>query len=427
MRSVRVCSIAYDFYPFDIRVRRLSEAAVAAGDSVSVICLRDRGESAYEVCDGVQVYRVPQGRAYGSPLPATILGWVWFTLLAGAVVSWLHLRRRFDVIVAHNMPDFLMFAALIPKLSGATLALDVEDVSPELMAAKAHSKRARQILRWLATVQERISIAFAHHVITVGWPFEQALMQRGVKAKDQTVIINSADPKLFPADRVSATPADDNGERPFTFMYYGTAAERNGLDTAVRALAIACKVEPRLRFDIMGRGEELAALESLAQQLGVSELMRFFPPCPSENIVDFVARGDAGVIPYRCDGFAELVLPTKAYEMAWMRRPIVASDTPAIRSMFRPGSVLLCDPNSPEQFARAMVEVCQQPELRAQMVAQAAEDYEPMRWDVVRRKYHDLLVALADRRTANRHAPYAAVGALGVNAAPSPRDLSAVD
>lgn len=427
MRPVRVCSIAYDFYPFDIRVRRLSEAAIAAGVTVSVICLRDRGESAFEICDGVRVYRVPQTRIYGAPLLVSILGWLWFTLLSGAVVSWLHLRHRFSVIIAHNMPDFLIFAALIPRLLGATIALDVEDVSPELMEAKAHGKRAKRMLRVLATWQERLSIAFAHHIITVGWPFEQALAQRGVKAEDQTVIINSADPKLFPAERVSDSVEGNDPERPFTFMYYGTAAERNGLDTAVRALAIACETEPRLRFDLMGRGEELAALEQLAQQLGVTERLRFFPPCPSENIVDFVTRGDAGIIPYRCDGFAELVLPTKAYEMAWMRRPIVASDTPAIRSMFRPGSVLLCDPNNPEEFARAMVAVCQQPELRSHMVAQAAEDYEPMRWDVVRRKYQDLLVALANRSTTGREPSFASLSALSPGPTSGPRDLSAVE
>jgi glycosyltransferase involved in cell wall biosynthesis len=396
-RPGRICSIAYDFYPFDIRVRRLSEAAADAGFDVSVVCLRDHGELRSEICDGVRVYRVPMGRDIGYPLPIRLLLWLWFTILAGVAVTWLHIRHRFDVVIAHNMPDFLVFAALAPKLLGARVVLDVEDVSPELMAAKAQGKRAKEILWRLAAWQERISIAFSDHIITVGWPFEQALARRGVKPGSQTVVINSADPKLFPADRVQASTANECDDRPFTFMYYGNLAVRNGLDTALRALAIASEVEPRLRLDIMGRGEEVSALQALAQELGLSDRVRFFPPRPSEQIVDFVVAGDAGIIPYRCDGFAELVLPTKAYEMAWARRPIVASDTPAIRSMFRTESVVLCDPNSPEAFARAMVEVCRNPELRVGMVARAAEDYEPMRWDAVRVQYQKLLGALATR------------------------------
>lgn len=400
MGNVRICSIAYDFYPFDITVRRMSEAATDAGFDVSVVCLRDRGERRYELCDGVKTYRVPQGREYSGSLLTSIFGWVWFTLLAGVIVGWLHLRRPFDVVIAHNMPDFLVFATLVPKLLGATVVLHVEDVTPELMAAKAGGKRAKNVLFRLAAIQERMSVGFADHIISAGWPFEEALARRGVKREKQTVIINSADPKMFPAERVNAAAVQGSPNRPFTFMYYGTAAPRNGLDTAVHALAIASEIEPMLRFDIMGRGEELSSLRALAEELGVSERVRFFPPCPSERIVDFVVSGDAGIIPYRYDGFAELVLPTKAYEMAWTRRPIVASDTPAIRSMFRPDSVILCDPNRPEEFARAMVEVARQPALRARMVTQAAEDYEPLRWDVTRVRYQALLLRLARQSTA---------------------------
>lgn len=395
---LRVCSIAYDYYPFDIRVRRLSEAAAAAGYVASVICLRERGEPAHEVCDGVRVYRVPLARGYGRSLPITLVCWAWFLLLAGVVVSWLHLRRRFDVIVAHNMPDFLVFAALLPRLLGAVVMLDVEDVSPELMAAKVRSPRAKRVLWWLAAWQERISTAFAHHVITVGWPFAQLLRERGVRPERQTVVINSADPRLFPAERLVASAARHDESRPFIFMYYGTVAERNGLDIAVRALARARQLEPRLRLDIMGRGEALPQLRTLAHALGVAEQVRFFPSCPSEKIVDFIEHGDAGVIPYRRDGFAELVLPTKAYELAWARRPMVASDTPAIRSMFRRGSIVLCDPQNPQALADAMVEVCRRPDLRATMVEQAAQDYAPLRWDVVRQEYQELLARMARER-----------------------------
>ncbi len=32
-------------------------------------------------------------------------------LLAGSVVTWQHLRHPYNVIIAYNMPDFLVFAA----------------------------------------------------------------------------------------------------------------------------------------------------------------------------------------------------------------------------------------------------------------------------------------------------------------------------
>ena len=403
MTQLRVVSITYDYYPFDTSVRRMAGAAVDAEYETHVICLRDRGETSHEVCNGVITDRVPFSRGFGSPLPVTILSWVWFMVLAGVAVTWQHLRHPYHVIIVHNMPDFLVFAAFIPRILGAKVVLQIQDPSPELMAVKS-SGRLRSLLYHLSSLQERISTTFANHVITVGWPFEERLKARGVPDHKLTVLLNSADPQLFPAARRCPPPSLTPGyDGPFILMYYGTVAERNGLDTAVRALALALPSAPRLRLDIMGRGEYLPQIKSLAEALGVADHVRFSETGPAEHIVDFVLHGDAGIIPYRTDGFAELVLPTKAYEQAWMQRPIIASDTVAIRSMFRPGAVLLCDPERPESFAAALIELYEHPELRQTMVERATEDYVPYRWELVRSQYQELLASLC-RQTARQFA-----------------------
>lgn len=397
MKHVRVCAIGYDYYPFDITMRRMAEAAVDAGYEMHTIVLRDKGETAYEVCDGVMTHRVPFSRGFGGPLPFTILGWVWFMLLSGWVVTWQHLRHPYDVIVAYNMPDFLVFAALIPRILGAKVVLDVLDPSPELMSAKSSGRKGR-LLYHLAAIQERISTVFSNHVITVGWPFEECLKMRGVPSRKLSLVLNSADPRLFPASRRCPPPSWAPGfDGPFTIIYYGTIAERNGLDTAVQALALALPRAPRLRLDIMGRGEYVPEALKLAEMLGIADRVSFRDPCPSENIVDFILHGDAGIIPYHVDGFAELVSPTKAYEQAWMQRPMIASDTVAIRSMFRPGSVLLCDPNSPASFADAMVALSENRELQRTLIERAAEDYAPYRWEKVSAEYQELLATLSGK------------------------------
>ena len=397
MNPVRVCAIAYDYYPFDIAIRRMAAATVDAGYEMHVICLREGGESSYEVCEGVATHRVPLSRGFGRPLPITILGWMWFMLLAGWAVTRQHLRHPYDVIIAYNMPDFLVFAAVIPRILGAKVVLDVLDPSPELMAAKSSGRKGR-LLYHLASIQERISTAFSNHVITVGWPFEDRLKMRGVPSRKLSLVLNSADPRLFPASRRCPPPSWAPGyDGPYIIMYYGTIAERNGLDTAVRALALALSRAPRLRLDIMGRGEYVPEVLKLAESLGVADHVTFTDPCSSERIVDFILHGDAGIIPYRLDGFAELVSPTKAYEQAWMQRPMIASDTVAIRSMFRPGSLLLCDANSPEAFADAMVELSESRELQQTLIERAAEDYMPYRWEQVRAEYQALLATLSGR------------------------------
>lgn len=398
MSNIRVGAITFDWYPFDPLVRRISEAIVNDSFEVDVICLRQKHESRFEVYHGVNVYRVPMDRGFGRSLPATILSWCYFAFLASCLVTWLHLKRRYDVIHVHNMPDFLVFAALIPRLLGAKVILHVQDVSPELMAAKSRGRK-RKVILGLAEAQERLSTAFAQHVITVGWPFEELLLQRGVPASKLTSILNSADPKMFPPERRgSSLPGMPSAERPLILMYHGTLARRNGLDIALRALALALPEAPYLRLHIQGRGEHLPELHELVRELGLSEHVQFTEPCRSDEIVDFIARGDVGLIPYRRDGFMDLVLPTKAYEFAWMRRPIIASDTPAIRSLFRPESMALCDPERPESFAEAILDLYRSPEKRASFIANAAEDYIPYQWEKMAQRYRDLLFTLSRRR-----------------------------
>ena len=397
MSKIRVAAVTFDWYPFDPLVRRTAGAAIDGGCSVDVIRLRQPGEPRYEMYEGVHVHRLPMNRGFGQSLPFTVINWCWFLVLSGITLTRLHIQKRFDVVHVHNMPDFLVFSAFILKLLGAKVILEVQDVSPELMGAKAKGK-LRKIVIPLARWQERISTAYADHVITVGWPFEQLLLQRGVPAEKITIILNSADPKLYPASRAYIRESQEFGaSHPMVLMYHGTVASRNGLDIAVRALAKARQVAPHIRLDVKGRGEFIPVLKQLAQDLGVGEYLVFSEPCPPEELVDFVTHGDIGIIPYRKDGFMELVLPTKAYEFAWMCRPMIASNTRAIRSMFRPESISLCDDSSPDSFADAIIDLYQNPEKRRMMAINAADDYSPFKWEAMAERYRVLLRTLSKK------------------------------
>ena len=142
----------------------MAEAVADAGFEMRVICLRDKGELPHETCNGVITDRLPFSRGFGRPLPLTVLGWIWFVLLAGVLVTWQHLRHPYDVIIAHNMPDFLVFAAIIPRILGAKVVLDVQDVSPELMAAKASGRMkgssfALPLFRSVSPLRSRIALS----------------------------------------------------------------------------------------------------------------------------------------------------------------------------------------------------------------------------------------------------------------------------
>ena len=120
-------------------------------------------------------------------------------------------------------------------------------------------------------------------------------------------------------------------------------------------------------------------------------------------MADFVQQGDIGIIPYLSDGFMDFILPTKAYELALMRRPMIASDNSAIRSLFSPESIVLCEAANVDSFAAAIIDLYRHPQKRAQLAANAEQDNMKCRWELMAERYQQLLAHLAAKsgRSAN--------------------------
>ena len=97
----------------------------------------------------------------------------------------------------------------------------------------------------------------------------------------------------------------------------------------------------------------------------------------------------------------DLLLPTKAYEFALMRRPMIVSNTVAMRSMFRPASLMLCEPSNVDSFEEAIVDLYQHPEKRAQLIANAEQDYMPYRWELMAERYQNVIAFVAGKAEAN--------------------------
>src|SRR6185369_11328565 len=141
-------------------------------------------------------------------------------------------KKRYDIIHVHTMPDFLVFAALIPKLFGAKVILDVHDLMPELYICK-FGKADGLIVRFITWIEKR-SIAFAHRAIAVSIPHRNALVEHGNPLEKFSVIMNVPDPRIFSEGCTSQREA--NGR--FRLIYHGTVARRHGLEIALRAVAL---------------------------------------------------------------------------------------------------------------------------------------------------------------------------------------------
>lgn len=392
-RALRICVIRHSYYPLDPRVKRDVEALRARGHTVEVICLRAEGQPRLERVGGVTLRRVPIRHRRGGWW-LRLFEYAAFAVVAGLLVTLLCLRQRFDLIQVHTVPDVLVFAALIPRLLGVPVLLDLHEVMPEMFSTTFGVEEQHWTLRTIARC-EQASIRFADFALTCTEDMRATFINRGASPGKIAVVMNSADESVF---RPSGAQAHgQNGA--FRLLHHGTMEPLYGIDTVIRAVAAARVFVPELRLSLYGDGTQRRDLIWLASDLGVDEVVWFSDGfVPIKELIAGIASCDAGVVATRRDAFRDLTHCNKMFDLISMRRPVICSRTRSVMSYFPEDCFAYFEPGDHEDLARAIQALYQHPERRETIVQRAAEVNEPYRWPHQRRRYLEIVEAVASAR-----------------------------
>lgn len=392
----RHCMVVHAYYPLaETRVQREAETLVRAGFEVDVICLRDEGERPHDQWGGVEIHRL-RARVDKRGLATQLLSYLRFFVLATCRLTRLHLRRPYQTVQVHNLPDFLVFCALVPKLQGVPVILDLHDLMPEFFAGRfgRHRPVVARVIGW----QERLSCRFADRVITVSDHWRQALVDRGVPAARCSVVMNLADERIFHPAAPTAQPLGPAARGAFRLLYHGTVTHRYGLDLAVRAVARLRADIPDIRLTILGQGDQMPELVDLVRELHLETHVDLQDQLlPAEALPDVIAAADLGTVPYRDDVFTDGLVPTKLLEYAAMGLPAVAARTSAIEATFGDSAVAYFTPGDVEDLARAIRDLWENADALAQLAAGARCFTERQNWETEGGEYTALVAALAGR------------------------------
>lgn len=380
---MRVAVVRQGYFEIDPRVQREVHALLQAGHEVDVIALRDEGRPRIERDGALTIRRLPLPRRRGGAI-TYLADYAFFFLAAFAVLTFLHLRRRYDLVQVHSLPDPLVFVALVPRLTGARVLLDLHECMPEFFATKFGLPLDHRGVRAVAAA-EQASIRFADFAITCTRQMRDAFLQRGAEPSKIGVVHNTAEEEVFDPAR---HPPRDRREGEFTLICHGSVEERYGLDTAIRAVALLADEIPELRLRIVGKGSQLPELRELAAQLDVRDRVDFSGAwVPIEDLLDAIAAADAGVVAMKRDAFRDLVHCNKMYDLVAMRRPVITSRTRSVEAYFSDEALLYFRADDPEDLARAIRELFAHPERGQELVEHAAEEVEPYRWPRQREQY----------------------------------------
>jgi glycosyltransferase involved in cell wall biosynthesis len=273
------------------------------------------------------------------------------------------------------MPDFLVFAAWWPRLTGCRIILDIHDLLPEFYRTKFKIGDKSVIYRTLL-VEERLSADIAHHIIVPNHLWRERVAYRLGRPNECTVIINSPDRSLFQPRVRKRT------NNKIVLFYPGSLNQHQGLDIAIRAVASARERVPELEFYIYGSGSEQHFLEKL--------------------IIEIMAEADLGLVPKRSDSFGDEAFSTKILEFMASGVPVVVSNTKVDRHYFNDTVVKFFPSGDVDRLAEAIVELAQSPELRTHFVNSGFAFVRSRDWESNKVEYLSLVDAITGRRPTSQ-------------------------
>ena len=381
---MHVCMLTYSFYESDTRVRQYAKALAKRGDIVDVIALRRPSQESASDVDGVHVYRI-QLRVPNERNPTTYL----FRILRFFFRSaWLLARRNaashYDVVHVHNVPDFLVFAAFVPRLTGARVILDIHDILPEFYASKFGADNSSFIFRLMVWV-ERLSIHFSDHVIIANDLWRKRLLSRSVQPDKCLTLINYPDLEVF-------VPRPHRTDGKFRIVYPGSLNRHQGLDIAVRAFARVAAEMPGAEFAIYGEGPDRIPLIRLILELEMDDRIHIHDSVAVSEIAAVMAESDLAVVPKRASSkFGNEAASTKIMEFMAVRVPLIASRTAIESHYFSDSLVKFFESENEADLAAAMLQMYREPQLRSYLVENASQYIAENRWDMKKAEYFELV------------------------------------
>jgi len=335
---IQICMIAYTDYVIDARVIRLAETASKNGYSVDLFTPRKKGAKRREAINNVNLYRLSVRPYEGFTIAGYIFSYLNFFCRCFFIISILQLRKHYKIIHVNNMPDFLIFSAILARFLGAKTILDIHDPMPEMYVAKFPTKKKGFLYKMLL-LQERLSAAFSTRVLTVHEPLKRdVLIKDGINPDKISVIANFPDEEIFRPIR--HFPISNQ----IRLIYYGTLDIRFGLEGILESIA---KIEQKdnLYLKIIGEGDCQSSIKKLIRELMLESTVDFENTVyPLRQIPVFLTQFNLGLVPYRICPATSYMLPVKLLELIAMGIPAITVANVPIRYYFDESMYFAYDP-----------------------------------------------------------------------------------
>ena len=380
--------IAYTTYSIDARVRREAEAIASLPEyRVHLLALKEMKVPRSYVLDGVEVQELNVAKYRGGGNFKYLSSYMRFLILAFLKCSGLSLKGAIDLIHVHNMPNFLVFAAILPRCFGKKIVLDVHDTLIETYSTK-FSGILSALVKIALVLEEVVCCKLASTVICVNDIQRDAIVDRGIPRNKTVMLMNLPDPRKFQLGR---QVFQKTGHGNFKIVYFGTITRRLGVDLVLRALYEIRAAVPGLQFFIYGDGDGREECLEICRELGIGDIVQFSETAvPLDDLIQKVKEMDLVVVPNRRNVATDLMLPVKMLEGIAMGIPVVAPRLRTIEHYFAANQVFYFEPEDVQSLAGAILSAYQDGDGRKQKAENASRFFDKYSWDTQKQDLFNL-------------------------------------
>jgi glycosyltransferase involved in cell wall biosynthesis len=373
---------------------REAKALRNKGFDVDIICLREsKDEKVIQSYDGLNLYFIQSRPTSEQKAALYFLRLFMFCLKSFFVLSYFGLQKRYDIVHVTSPPDIIVLSALIPKLLGAGVILDIHDIGPELYMRKLGAPEDKPIINILKHL-ESISARFADHVITVTDIWRDKLLKRvnhGIKC---TTILNVPDEDMFKLS-LARKPRPENGCNLF---YHGSFEEHFGVDTLIKAMVLVRKQIPNVKLNLYGGGRLYESMMNLSKELGLDDCVHFNGGVPFFELPEILKKADIGIVPTKASVFSDEALSMKSLEYMTLGIPIVISKTTAHRYYYDDKMVVFFKPEDESDLAKSIISLYRKSDAeRDELIDGAMKFLKEQNWSHAREIYYKIVESVMKR------------------------------
>lgn len=318
-----------------------------------------------ENMEGLKIYR---SWIYVSPDKSVVKRLLnYFSFTISSFIAGYFKTGKADVIICESPPLFLGFTAVLLKyIKGARLIFNVSDLWPEsaVKLGIVTNPRLIRLSTWLEMWIYRHSDKISGQTQGI-----IADIQKRVPGKPMFWLRNGVDPEDIDRRISGRDWREEHGFAPGDFLVYfgGLLGYAQGLEVILEAAKHTVR-HPRIKYVLVGDGPEKEKLLKLKEEWQLEQVF-FFPGVSRMEIIDVISSMDAAVIPLRKVDLFLGAIPSKIFEIMYLKKPVLLGIEGEAKDLFidQAQAGVFYEPENGAALAEGVLRLFEQPEEAAAM------------------------------------------------------------